>query len=76
MIGLDLGISCTGMGMCRPGAGEVATDGPLGVEVRDRRSAGDDREAAFASALARSGSCINVVRSDRRETRFGRESTR
>lgn len=59
-----------------PDSGEVATDGPLGVAVRDRRIAGVDRDAAFASAFARSGSCIKVVKSERRDVRFGRESTR
>ena len=57
-------------------AGEVAIESPLGVEFRDRRIAGVDRDAAFASALARSGSCIKVVNKDRRDVRFGRESTR
>ena len=35
-----------------------------------------ERDAAFASAFARSGSCIKVVSSDRRDVRFGLESTR
>jgi len=58
------------------GCGEPGADGPLGVLVRDRRSAGVDLVAALAMAFARSGSCIIVVSSDRREVRFGRESTR
>ncbi len=56
--------------------GEVPSEGPLGVEVRERRMAGVDREASFWRASARSFSCIRLVRSDRREVRFGRESTR
>lgn len=59
-----------------PDSGEVPTDGPFGVLRPDRRMCGVDREAAFASAFARSGSCMSVVRRDRLEVRFGRESTR
>lgn len=58
------------------GEGEVATDGPFGVVALDLRRAGVDRDAAFARALALSGSCIKVVSSDRREVRLGLESTR
>ena len=44
--------------------------------VLERRIAGVEREAALASALARSGSCMSVVSSDRRLVKFGLESTR
>lgn len=57
-------------------SGEPATDGPLGEEVRDRCSAGVEREAAAVRAAARCGSWSAVVRSDRLEVRFGLESTR
>lgn len=79
MIGFDLGISnCTGGASCKfePVSGEVATEGPLGVVVLDLLIAGVERDAALASAFARSGSCISVVSSDRRDVRFGLESTR
>ena len=56
--------------------GDVPTEGPCGVEVLDRRSAGVDLEAIFAKAAALSGSFRRVVRSDLRETRLGFESTR
>lgn len=68
--------ACAGMWTWTPGCGDVAREGPLGVLVLDRRSAGVDRDAAFARALARSGSCIMVVSRDRRDVRFGLESTR
>ena len=61
---------------CAFGSGEVATDGPFGVFRPDLRMCGVERDAALASAFARSGSCIKVVRSDRRDVRFGLESTR
>lgn len=75
---MGCGRVCWWPGICRweLGSGDVATEGPFGVDVRDRRRAGVDRDAALASALARSGSCMRVVRSDLREVRFGRESTR
>lgn len=57
-------------------SGVVPVDGPLGVDLRDRRKADVDFEAILAKAAARSGSCISVVNKDRRETRFGLESTR
>lgn len=44
--------------------------------MRDRRRAGVDRDASFAKAFARSGSCISVVSIDRLEVRFACESTR
>ena len=34
-------------------SGDAGSDGPFGDEVRDRRKAGEDREAAFARAVAR-----------------------
>lgn len=55
--------------------GEGVAEGPLGEAPRERRRAGVDREAALARARARSGSCIKVVRRDRREVRLGCEST-
>lgn len=70
----DSGI--TGAGSWGVGTGDPATEGPLGVVVRDRRSAGVDRDASFAMAFARSGSCIKVVSMDRLEVRFACESTR
>ena len=76
MIGLALVGSWPGSARRAPGSGEVASEGPFGVDVLDRRSMGVDFEAAFCSAFARSGSCMRVVRSDRREVKFGRESTR
>lgn len=76
MMGLAWVASCGGIGKCAPGSGEVATEGPFGVFRPDLRIAGVEREAAFASALARSGSCIRLVRSERREVRLGLESTR
>ena len=80
MIGFErVGISWFGFGggnICALDSGEVATEGPFGVLLPDRCIAGVDRDAAFASAFARSGSCIRVVSSDRREVRFGLESTR
>lgn len=39
--------SWPGMGIRALGSGEVATDGPFGVLVRERRMAGVDRDAAF-----------------------------
>lgn len=63
----------------RPCAIEVGGEelrGPLGEVVRERRIAGVEREAAFWSAAARSFSCIMLVSNDRRDTRFGLESTR
>lgn len=57
-------------------SGDVPVDGPLGVDLLDRRKADVDFEAILAKAAARSGSCMSVVRRDRRETRFGLESTR
>lgn len=75
MIGLAR-VAVSGVGSCALGSGEVATDGPFGVFRPDRRMCGVERDAAFASAFARSGSCIKVVRSDRRDVRFGLESTR
>lgn len=76
MMGFDRGTS--GPCMVRPGSssGDAAIDGPLGDDVRDRCIAGVDLDAWFARAAARSGSCIKVVRRDRREVRFGLESTR
>lgn len=56
--------------------GEVPVDGPLGVVVRDRRMAGDNRDAAFCRAEARSPWWSAVVRRERRELRLGLESTR
>ena len=56
--------------------GELPVEGPLGVVVRERRIAGEERDAAFWSACARSPWCIMVVSRDLRETRFGLESTR
>ena len=77
MIGFErVVVSCVGAWVCAAGSGEVATDGPFGVSLPDRRIAGVERDAAFASAFARSGSCIKVVRSDRRDVRFGLESCR
>lgn len=70
------GISWIVVVMCDTESGEVATEGPFGVVVRDLRIAGVDRDAAFARALARSGSCISVVRSDLRDVRFGLDPTR
>jgi hypothetical protein len=56
--------------------GEVPR-GPFGDVVRERRIAGEERELAFCrSAPARSFSCIKLVSIERRETRFGFESTR
>lgn len=37
------------------GTGEPATDGPLGVVLRERLNAGTEREASLAIAFARSG---------------------
>lgn len=51
-------------------------EGPFGEAARERRSAGVEREAAFAMARARSGSCIMVVSIDRRDVKLGCESTR
>ncbi len=76
MIGFDRNPVAPGTCSCALGSGEVATVGPFGVLRPDLRIAGVEREAALASAFARSGSCIRVVSSDRREVRFGRESTR
>lgn len=60
-------------------SGEAAREGPLGDVVRDRWSAGVERDvaaAACARALALSPWwSISLIR-ERRETRFGRESTR
>ena len=75
MIGFEC-VDWPGRVRCVPGSGDVAREGPLGVEERERRRAGEEREAAFWRALARSGSCMRVVRRERREVRFGRESTR
>lgn len=58
------------------GASACEFRGPFGEEVRERRIAGVDLDAAFCMAAARSFSCIMLVRSDRLETRFGFESTR
>jgi hypothetical protein len=58
------------------GTGEPATDGPLGVVLRDRLNAGTDRDASLAIAFARSGSCISVVSMERLEVKFACESTR
>ena len=77
MIGFERVVdSGGGISICALGSGEVAHEGPFGVLLPERRIAGVEREAAFASALARSGSCSWVVRSDRRDVRFGLESTR
>lgn len=57
-------------------SGGDVPSGPLGDDVRERRMAGVDLDAAFCSAEARSFSCIKLVSSDRREVRCGRESTR
>lgn len=78
MMGFERGTSRPGTCSCKcePDSGDVARDGPLGVVVRDRRMAGVDRDAAFARALALSGSCMSVVSNDRRDVRFGLESTR
>ena len=58
------------------GTGEPATDGPLGVVLRDRLYAGTERDASLAIAFARSGSCMSVVSMERLEVRFACESTR
>jgi hypothetical protein len=58
------------------GTGEPATDGPLGVVLRDRLNAGTDRDASLAIAFARSGSCISVVSMERLEVKLACESTR
>ncbi len=58
---------------------DTARDGPLGEEVRERCRAGVDLEAvaaAIASAMALSFWWSMVVIKDRREVRFGLESTR
>lgn len=47
MIGRGRVGSCPGMCICALGSGDVATDGPFGVLVRDRRMAGVDFDAAF-----------------------------
>lgn len=49
--------------------------GPLGDVVRDRRMAGEECEAAFCRARARSFSCIRLVRRDFLEVKFGLESS-
>jgi hypothetical protein len=53
--------------------GDAGIEGPFGDVRRDRWRAGVDREA-FPCILR--GWCIIIVRRERRETRFGRESTR
>ncbi len=57
-------------------SGDAGSDGPVGDEVRDRRKAGEDREAAFARAVARCGSCSCRVSIDRRDGRWAADSTR
>lgn len=78
MIGRDLD-TCSwdrnGSGISSSCTGEVPS-GPFGDVVRERRIAGVDLDAAFCRAAARSFSCIILVSSERREVRFGRESTR
>lgn len=76
MMGFERVGSWMGAWSCTLGTGEPATEGPLGVVVRDRRSAGVEREASFAIALARSGSCISVVSIDLLDVRLACESTR
>ena len=76
MIGIARVAPWFALSICEPCSGEVATEGPFGVVFLDRRIAGVEREAALASARARSGSCMSVVSSDRRDVRFGLESTR
>ena len=76
MIGFAHVASSFTVGSCALGSGDVATEGPFGDVVRDRRMAGVERDAAFCIAFARSGSCIKVVSNDRRVVRFGLESTR
>ena len=65
--------------ICASGSGEVATDGPFGELVLDRRIAGVERDAAFWSALVRSlgtSPARSIVMSERREVKLGLESTR
>ena len=76
MIGFERDDSWMGACKCMLGTGEPATEGPLGVVVRDRRRAGVERDASLAIAFALSGSCMRVVSIERREVRFACESTR
>jgi hypothetical protein len=76
MMGFERDDSWMGACRCMLGTGEPATEGPLGVVVRDRRRAGVERDASLAIAFARSGSCMRVVSIERLEVRFACESTR
>ena len=78
MIGRDFdACSCDrkASGISSSCTGEVPS-GPFGDEVRERRIAGVDLDAAFCRAAARSFSCIMLVSNERRDVRCCRESTR
>jgi hypothetical protein len=76
MMGFERDGSWMGAWSCMLGTGEPATDGPLGVVLRDRLNAGTERDASLAIAFARSGSCMSVVSIERLEVRLACESTR
>ena len=75
-IGLDLVICPGSMASEGFSTGEPPSEGPLDIDVFVRLITGEDFEAKFAKVAARSSSCNPLVNMDRRDTRFGCESTR
>lgn len=58
MMGLDRVILGPRMVRVGSSSGDAATEGPLGVDVRERCMAGVDRDAMLARAAARCDWCI------------------
>ena len=73
---LDCGPRMVKTGSFSFSSDESGADGPLGDDVRDRRSAGEDREAALAKAVVRCGLCNCIVSMERRVVRLACDSTR